>query len=398
MLRKTFSASLFGSFAILFAACGTTEGQAPEQGDTLHVFQINALTGQSAAFGTAAVRGATVAAEQINQQGGFTDDCDNEYEIKLSKWDMADSPEQAIGGLRKADNDSSVVAVIGATPSTGFLPMVPVAGQLQLPLISPGSGAPIEEWNPYAFRVTVTSETGEPAQLRLLDDKFGLERVAVIYDQTQDNEKNGAQLTELHADEIGYDIVAFEAFKEGDTDFRPQLTKIKNSNPDWVGVFAATNEMGKIVNQMHQLQIWDDVQVFSHAGIPNDPAVWDVTNGGIKGALNWTAAVDLSSKDAEIQEFARDYTNSFSGEDPTLYSVYGYQSLHAVVDAATRACTVTDREELRDALGDTEIDALGSSVIFDSPPDNANGENLGAVEAVQVTRVTGRGSFEVIEE
>ena len=94
-----------------------------------------------------------------------------------------------------------------------------------------------------------------------------------------------------------------------------------------------------------------------------------------------------------MQKVVVDY-KSFP-EEPTIYSVYGYQALQAAVDAVKRACTATDREKFRDALAQTKLEALAGKVAFDSPRSAPNGENQGG--GVIISRVTGRDSYEVIK-
>src|SRR5262245_28759374 len=88
----------------------------------VHFFQVNALTGQAGSYGTRSIHGVELAAKHLNDAGGFADTCGNTYTIKLSVWDMANSREQAIAGLRKAADDASVLAVLGSTPSPGLPP------------------------------------------------------------------------------------------------------------------------------------------------------------------------------------------------------------------------------------------------------------------------------------
>lgn len=375
---------------------GTGSTTGPESGEerVLHIYQINALTGQSAPFGIRAVNGTETAAAQINEGGGFEDSCGNSYTIELTQYDMANDGEAAIAGIREAAADPSVSAVIGATPSTGFLPILPVAGDVEIPLVSPGSGAIVEEWNPYGFRVTVANPIGEPAQMEVLEGEFGVDRVALIYDITQDAERSGAEIVRDAADEIGYEVVAFESFQAGDTDIRAQLTSIAASEPEWIGVYGAPPELTRIVNQMDELGLLEQVDLFGHAGIFTEPDVWDLTEGRVEGAYTWTVSVDLEAPESE--EFVSAYSSQFPDDEPTIFSVYGYQALSAVVDAATRACTSTDRQALRDALGDTELSLLGGGVTWISSTASPNGENLGAAEAVQVVRVTGRETVEVV--
>jgi len=359
----------------------------------VHFFQVNALTGQAGSYGTRSIHGVELAAKHLNDAGGFTDTCGHTYTIKLSVWDMANSREQAIAGLRKAADDASVLAVLGSTPSTGFAAMEPVAGQVKMPIIATGSAVPIKKWNPYAFRVTIATPVAAPYFLQVFKAKFNPQRVALLYDITQDALRAEAELIRDLAKKIGYEIVAFEAFRVNDTDFRAQLTTIKGTNPEWLGVYAANTEGSKIVNQMEELGLLSKVPIFSGYGVFQDPTYWDLSDGRIKGALNWAVAFDLTSTDPQMQKVVADY-KSFP-EEPTIYSVYGYQALQAAVDAVKRACTATDREKFREALAHTKIEALAGTVAFESPRSAPNGENQGG--AVIISRITGRDSYEVIK-
>ena len=359
----------------------------------VHFFQDNALTGQAGSYGTRSVHGVELAAKHINDTGGFTDTCGNKYTIKLSVWDMANSHEQAIAGLRKAADDPTVLAVLGSTPSTGFAAMEPVAGQVKMPVIATGSAVPIKKWNPYAFRVTIATPVAAPYFLKEFKEVFHPKRVAILYDITQDALRAEAELIRDLAGKFSLEIVAFEAFRANDTDFRAQLTTIKGTTPEWLGVYGAIPEGSKIINQMEELGLLGKMNIFTGYGVFQDPTYWDLTNGKTKGAVNWAVAFNLASSDPLMQKVVADY-KSFP-EEPTIYSVYGYQALQAAVDAVKRACTATDREKFRDALADTKLEALGGSVAFHNPRAEPNGENQGG-RAI-ISRITGRDSYELLE-
>ena len=128
------------------------------QDKVVHFSSINGQTGQSAAYGSKVIEGVNLAAKAINDAGGFADKCGARYKVKITTGDMANSREQAVSLLRQAAADASVLAVVAPSPSTGYVPMVPVAGQLKIPIIATGSAAPIKEWNPWAFRLNTVSK------------------------------------------------------------------------------------------------------------------------------------------------------------------------------------------------------------------------------------------------
>ena len=356
----------------------------------VHFYQVNAATGQSAAYGSRSIHGVDLAVKHINEAGGFTDDCGNNYTVKVTLHDMANSREQAIAGIRKAADDPTVLAALGSTPSTGFVPMVPVAGQVKLPIIATGSAAPIAEWNPYAFRVTITTQAAAPQFMQTMKDELDIDQVAIIYDISQDAQRAEAELIRDLAAEIGYEMTAFEAFRAGDKDFRAQLTTIRGTNPKWVGIYAATPEGTAIINQMDEMGFLDEVNFFTGFGSFNDPKWWDLTEGRVNGGVNWAVGFDLESDDPAMKKVVADYASNFD-DDITIYSLYGYQALQTAVDAVKRSCTATDREKFRDALATTKIDALAGPVSFDSPRSAPLGENQAG--SILVVRITGRGSF-----
>ena len=362
-----------------------------------HFWEVNALTGQSASYGIRSVHGIELAAKHVNDAGGFQDDCGNTYTVRLTVHDMANNREQAISGLRKAADDPTVIVSLGSTPSTGFVPMVPVAGQVKLPIIGTGTAAPISEWNPYAFRVTVTTQAAVPPFMETMVARFdNFKRIALIYDITQDAQRAEAELVRDLADTYGYEIVSFEAFRANDKDFRSQLTTIRGQDPDWVGIYGATPEGTAIYNQMDELGMLGEVETFVGFGSTNQPDWWTLTDGRVEGAYSWMVGFDLAQPGL-MEKVLTDYQAMFP-EGPDVQTVYGYQAFQAAVDAIKRSCTATDREAFRDALATTNIDALGGKVIFDSPRDNPLGENRSGVIVVSKTQGEDATEFELVPQ
>lgn len=376
---------------LLVATIVSLTASAFAQEKVVHFSSINGQTGQSAAYGSKVIEGVNLAAKTINNAGGFADKCGTRYKIKITTGDMANSREQAVSLLRQAASDASVLAVVGPSPSTGFVPMVPVAGQLKIPIVATGSGAPIKEWNPWAFRLNTVSKVAVPTLMRTIKAKFDVKRVALIYDITQDGQRGEAELIRDAAKDVKYEVIAFEAFRAGDNDFRPQLSKIKAAKPDWIGIYGATPELAKVVNQMAELGL--RAEMITGFGTFNDPVVWDLTEGRVKGGYSWSAYFALEDPARpEVGKMVQLYKKEYD-HDPTLYSFYGWDAVHVYVEAAKRACTATDRDKFRLALDSIEeFPGLSGKATFRNPPD---GENLSA--AVIVNRTTGRGMFEVVK-
>src|ERR1051325_9047830 len=176
---------------------------------------IQPLTGPSAAYGIRARDGAIMAVDEINAAGGWTDAKGKKDQVEKPLGDMVNEPKQAITLCRQYATDAQVIAALGPTNSVGYVPLVPVAGQIKLPIIGNGSGAPIKEWNPYVYRVNPVASVALPLMLQKIIAKEKVKKLAVIYDQTQDAQAGDAEVCKQQAGKLGYELVAFEAFRAG---------------------------------------------------------------------------------------------------------------------------------------------------------------------------------------
>src|SRR5215207_1246861 len=157
--RRRFVALAAGAASL--AAAPVSRGRA-QAANVITFGHIQPLTGPSAAYGIRARDGATIAVDEINAAGGWTDAAGKKYQIEMAVGDMANDPKQAITLFRQYATDAQVIAVLGPTNSVGYVPLVPVAGQIKLPSIGNGSGAPIKEWNTYGFRVNPVASVAVP--------------------------------------------------------------------------------------------------------------------------------------------------------------------------------------------------------------------------------------------
>lgn len=349
---------------------------------TVKFTAIDALTGQSALYGTRQANGTKLYAKQINDAGGFKDSAGNSYKIEIDVQDMANSKEQAIALLQKAVGDPTVLGVIGPTNSVGYAPMVPVAGQVKLSIMGTGSGASIPQWNPYAHRINVVPTLATPIMMKLLNDKFKIGKLAILVDITQDGQKTDGETARDLASKVGYQVVAYESMRGGDPDVRAQLTKIKAANPDWIYYAVATAADGAtVLNQAYELGLGDKQKMTGFSQWDNNPAVWDNSQGKPKGGYSWTAAIDISSDDPNVKKFLSEYKAGFN-EDASIYSLYGHDALGTYVDAVKRAGTNTDREKFVAALNQTKD--LGGLLATRPTFIATNGENQ--TPLIKVTR------------
>lgn len=351
----------------------------------VRVGQTEALTGPSSAYGIRAANGARLMQEQINRTGFTVGGTTCTLDISFN--DMANDARQAVTLLREYAAEPGIVASIGPTNSVGFVAMVPVLAQLQLPVIGDGSGVPIKRWNSWVVRVNPVNTTGTPVLLRKVVALRGIKRLAVIFDETQDSQRSDAEICKASAEKIGYEVVAYEAFRTGDQDFSPEIATIRQARPDAIFVAAAIGDAVKVVSQIREAGI--DKPLIGGVGSFPDPVYWDGTKGGVNGGYCWLAA-DLQSPSPSLKTFLDGYKAKYN-QQATIYCCYGADAVSTLVAALQKAGKV-ERGALREALVSLDITTpIGTHVHFNNPP---NGENLDP--NVIVVRVNGRGTYQTL--
>jgi branched-chain amino acid transport system substrate-binding protein len=380
--RRRFATLVTGTATLALAPISLGRAQAA---GVIKIGHIQPLTGPSAAYGIRARDGAIVAVDEVNAAGGWTDGAGKKHQIEMTVADMANDAKQAITLFRQYATDPQVIGVLGPTNSVGYVPLVPVAGQIKLPSIGNGSGAPIKEWNPYGFRVNPVSTVAVPVLLQKVIAKEGFKKIAVIYDQTQDAQAGDANVCKDMAGKLGYEIVAFEAFRAGDQDFSPQITKIRSLKPDAIYVAGATGDGIKVVSQIREAGI--DKRLITGFGSFQDPVYWDGTKGVVKGDYTWLAQ-DLTSPSAPLKAFLDKYNARFPQQEATSFSTYGYDGV-MVLMAALKKAGEANRDKVAAALADFDMTtSLGTRITFKNPP---GGNNVNpSVVAIQIT---GRGTY-----
>ena len=384
MTRRRFAAGATGAVSLL-AAPAVLRAQGA---GIIRIGHIQPITGPSAAYGIRARDGAQIAIEEINAAGGWTDAKGRKFTFEMTVGDMANDPKQAITLFRQYATNPEVMVNLGPTNSVGFVPIVPVAGQIKLPLIGNGSGAPIKEWNTYAYRINPIGAVAAPALLKKVVEREKVKRLAVIYDQTQDAQAGDAEQCRLNAQALGYEIVAYEAFRANDQDFSPQISKIRSFKPDAIYVAAATGDGIKVVSQIREAGI--DRPLMTGYGSFQDPVYWDGTRGNVKGDYTWLAQ-DLSSPTAQLKTFLDRYNAKFTQQEATSFSTFGYDSVFTLLETLKKAGE-SDRDRIAATLQSLDFTSpLGSRVTFKNPPD---GNNINP--SVVVVKVKGRGTYEAV--
>jgi branched-chain amino acid transport system substrate-binding protein len=303
-----------------------------------------ALTGDQAAFGNATVQGVRLAAEEINAAGGILG-----RKIKLVIEDDAGRPDQAASVVTKLITSDNALAIIGENSSTQSLAGAPICQNSKVPMISPSSTNPsVTERGDYIFRVCFTDPYQGKALAAFIKNSLKLDTAAILVDKKTDYSIGLAQFFRQEYEAIGGKIVAEQSYSGGDTDFRPQLTAIKTSDPKVLFIPGFYTEVGQIAIEARDLGMtlpmvggdgWDS------------PTVIEIGGKSLDGSY-FSDHYFVGDPTPRVQEFVKKIRDR-NGRNPDANAALGYDALHILARAVTQAGSL-DRKAIRDQIAATK--------------------------------------------
>lgn len=334
------------ALAVGVSACGGDDdassagGSSGELPSTIKVGSPLDTSGSAgiAVVGTDERKGEELAVEEINKSGMLGDS-----KIELDVVDTKAAKETAVQSVIEMTRTDKVHAIVGFTLSPSFLAAGPQAQQAKIPTIAVGlSGKGVTEVGDYIFRtypaLVEFYEREDPKIVEALDAK----RIAYFSDSDSSNIVEQHEFRQELLEGKGYETVADETTTTEAIDYKPQLTKIKNANPDVLVVNINGGQDETFVAQMEQVGL--DVPLMVDVGW-GAPGV--VKLDGAQCAI-FTTTWDISLTEGRNPEFVKAYQAKYDAE-PSQYAAWGYDGIY-ILAAGLKAAGTTDPAKLRDAI------------------------------------------------
>lgn len=366
--------------ATMMMSCGANQSQ--EESSTIKVGGMGPLTGSAAMYGITVDKGAKLAFEEINANGGVLG---KKFEY-ISLDEKAD-PIEAVNAYNKL-TDERVVAILGSVTSKPTLAVAELAAQDGIPMITPtGTQINITDAGPNIFRVCFTDPYQGSTLAKFSKDKLGAKTAAIMVNTSSDYSDGIANAFIKQAEKEGIKVVAKEGYSDGDKDFKAQLTKINSENPDILVVPEYYELSALIATQAREIGMNS-----TFVG----PDGWD----GIIGALDsssysvvdnsyFTNHYSTEDSNEKVQSFLKKYREKYN-EEPTAFSALAYDTVYVLKNAIDKAGT-TDKTELTKAIKASDMDGVTGHLTFD--------ENNNPIKAVTIIKVQdGKYIFDSVVE
>ena len=326
----------------------TTEASVPVDSDTILFGEVGSLTGAQATFGISTKNGIQMAVDEVNASGGLMVD-GKKKKLAVRVYDDQGKSEEAANAVSRLINQDKVVVILGEVASSNSLAMAPKAQAAQVPMISPSSTNPkVTEVGDYIFRVCFIDPFQGTVMAKFATETLKAKNVAILKDNKSDYSLGLTQFFTEGFKAAGGTIVAEEAYSQGDTDFRGQLTAIKGKSPDAIYVPGYYTDVGVIARQARELGL--KVPLLGGDGWESEK-LFELGGSALEGSYfsNHYSSEDPSER---VQSFIRAYEQKY-GAKPDSLGVLGYDSAMVAVEAIKRTGSV-DGPTLRNAIAATK--------------------------------------------
>lgn len=324
---------------------------------------IQDLSGPLAGFGKQARLGMMLRVDEINEQGGI-----NGRKLKLIIEDSGYDPKKAVLAAQKLVNQDKIFMMVGHLGTAQNLAAMPVQFDKNIINFFPITAAR-EMYEPfhklkYSFAATYYDQIRTTAP-KLIKDK-NIKKVCTLY---QDDEFG---LEVMRGGEAGLKTIGMEfaektSYKRGATDFSSQVARMKASGCEMVVLGTIIRETIGAIGESRKTG-------FNPLFLGSSASYTDLIHklgGPAMNGLYATMTVQnpyLDEASQPIRFWANKYKTKFN-EDPTVFSVYGYNIIDTFAKAAQKAGTSLTTESFIKAMDTMTIppDMFGSAQATFSP-------------------------------
>ncbi len=318
-------------------------------GNTIKIGEIATVTGDFAAYGVAEVEAVKMAVKEINAKGGIMG-----KKVEVIMYDCRTRNEDMVNAARRLSQQDKVCAVIGPSGSGLCIAAAPVFNSSKVPHLGTLPTNPNVtkdekgKVRPYNFRICFL----DPYQGKMLAvfaaKDLKVKKAGLLYDVSSDYSHGLREFFTKNFTAYGGKVVADEGHRGEDVDFRAQLTKIKQANPD-VLVFPT---MGKClplaVKQAREMGMNQPII----GGDGYGDFMWEIAGKEAMKNTFWISHV--AKEDPALKDFFAKYKKQAGTEcQEFMNAVMAYDCVYWLKDAIERAKS-DDPVKVRAALESTK--------------------------------------------
>ena len=348
---------LLGLTAVLAVAAMACGGDDAADDEPFRVGVMESVTGPGETYGVMAVQAKQMAVDEINEAGGI-----NGRMLEIIVEDEKCNAQDSITAYNKLTDVDGVKIILGTSCSGAMLGAAPLAEEDGVVMFSGLATNPdIADAGDYIFRTSLNDAfVGIDTGNTLWVD--GHRTLATITENT-DYAEGVRRTTVARFEELGGSIVAEEHYASDVTDFRTQLTKIINAEPDALHVSAQSEFTGgTIIKQVRELG-WDG-PIYSEI-VAIGPTALEIAGDAATGAKG-IATAGLDPNNPKAVEVLANFKERYDYVTLPWYLGSAYDDVYITAECLKQTDDDQDADGFRDCLYDITWDGtIGTGYSFD---------------------------------
>lgn len=274
--------------------------------DVIKIGVLAPLTGDFAVFGEKIVRGFEMAKE----------DLDFESNVEII-YEDACFPEDAVSATRKLINVDGIDILGASFCLIGLIPSMPILEEKNVIAFNLAAN-PDEALNHgLVFSTNISIKEDAEKIADYMFNNLGLKTVSVINYQNSFGENYQRYFSEAFTG-LGGEVLSVSETEVTETDFRTELAKIKNVNPDAIFAVEISKFMGIFIKQAKELSIGSQIVTYHEA---EDQVVIDTAGLNAEGLI--LSSLDPENESQKVSDFEKRYQEQYNElPDPVVTNAY----------------------------------------------------------------------------
>ncbi|MFD1563425.1 ABC transporter substrate-binding protein [Haloarchaeobius amylolyticus] len=362
--RQVLKTTAGGAVGLSLAGCLDTYGAIIGDDDTEPItVGVLAPGPDSDTTGQSNVRGAQIAVDELNDDGGILG-----REVELAVGDSNRSAREGSREYQRLVLEEGADVTVGVATSEVLEGILDDVAEQETIHLTAGAVTMTpseligEQYDEYKYHFRVGPLNGHDLaahQLDFLDamgGELGWESFAVLVEDYIWTES----LWDVYEDELSGDVTFWEQYPPATDDFTDIYDEIATTDADAVLEAVAHTGATSLVD-------WNRTQQpFAFGGVHmpmQSPLYYDQVGGDCEYAVGYTNVTPTSDHTEKTQPFIQEYQDRYDGNSPVYTGYSSYDAVHVFAQAAEAAGTL-DSDELVSTLEDISVTGTTGTIEF----------------------------------
>ena len=345
--------------------------------ETFKIGVIGPMTGDYAQYGTNVYNAAKIAADEINENGGF-----NGYKVEiLDAGDDQGDPEKAVNAYNDL-LDKGMQMLCGTVTSGSCIAVGAEAAESTFLFTPSATALDCITAGTNEFRMCFTDPAQGTKSAQYISEHKLATKVAVLYDSAADYNSGVHDAFVAAAADDGLEVVADEAYTtDSNTDYSVQLAKIKKSGAELLFLPNYYSDNALILQQASEAGL--DIKFFGVDGMDGILNVENFDKSLAEGVMLLTPFA-ADAQDDLTQKFVSAYKDKY-GETPIQFAADAYDAIYAIKLAAEKENVTPDMsvsdicEAMKKGMTEISLEGLTGTITW-----TASGEPDKEPKAVKI--------------